>query len=343
MSMHAEKLTLESTRDGRMSRHGVSRRLFLASAGLAAAAAWGGSRLLGQPTPQPAPTVGVPGLVTRARKSAETATISVEKLRGNISVLIGVGGNIAVLHGKDGKLLVDSGVAGSQRQVREALAGVSADPVKHLVNTHWHFDHTDGNEWLHDAGATIIAHENVRKRLSESTRVELWDHTFPPAPSGALPGMTLRAPGGAAIHLNGTSVRLGTHEPAHTDGDTSVEFTDADVLHLGDLWWNRRFPFIDYGTGGSINGVIRAVEEVLSRVGAKTLIIPGHGDVGGKSELGEFRDMLAGVRDRVAALKKQGKTVEEVVGERPTAAYDELWGKFIFDGATFTRLVYAGV
>jgi glyoxylase-like metal-dependent hydrolase (beta-lactamase superfamily II) len=330
----------------------LSRRAFLALSGLAGAAAWLdpiSSPLFAQ-RPFGSPATPLAGLVPRARKKAETAKMTVEKLRGKINVLINeVGGNIAVLHGKSGKLLVDTGLAGSQLKIADALASIGGEPVRHVVNTHWHFDHTDGNEWFHDAGAMIIAHENARKRMSEATRVDLWDFTFPPSPAAALPTFTLRAPGAqdgraeALFHLNGTTVRLDTFEPAHTDGDTTVEFTDGDVIHLGDLWWNARYPFIDYGTGGSISGMIRAAEANLSRVSDKSIIIPGHGPVGNKSQLGEFRDMLVTVRNRVAALKKQSKSLEEVVAAKPTDAFDSKWGKSLLDGALFTRLVYAGV
>jgi glyoxylase-like metal-dependent hydrolase (beta-lactamase superfamily II) len=327
-----------------------TRRRFLASTGLAATAGWLVPRPL--PAQESSAVTGAAalrGIVELARKNAQTAKLTVETLRGNVSVLINeVGGNIGVLHGREGTLLVDTGVAGSRQQMAEALARVSAGPVKYVVNTHWHFDHTDGNEWLNQTGAAIIAHENVRRRMSEPTRVGPWDHTFPPSPAAALPVVMLRAAGpqdgtsGAKLHLNGTSVRLDTFLPAHTDGDTSVEFGDADVLHLGDLWWNGRYPFIDYDTGGSINGTIRAIEMSLARVSAKTLIIPGHGPVGDKSRLGEFRDMLVAIRDKIAGLKKQGKSADEVVAEKPTAAYDAVWGASLVDGVLFTRLVYAG-
>jgi len=328
----------------------LSRRQFLASTGLATTVAWlVPRRVLSQ---ESSLGLGTPlsGIVTGARQNAQTSTVTVEKLRANVSVLINdVGGNIAVLHGKDGKLLVDAGLSGSRRQIAEALARISADPIKYLVNTHWHFDHTDGNAWLSAAGATIIAHANVHRRMSEPTRVGPWDHTFPPAPMAALPTFTLRTAGarddaaGATLQLNGTQVTLDTYQPAHTDGDTSIGFSAADVIHLGDLWWNGRYPFIDYDTGGSINGTIRALESNLAKVDAKTLIIPGHGPVGDRSQLREFADMLGAVRDKVASLKKQGKSVDEVVAEKPTAAYDARWGASIVSGALFTRLVYAGV
>jgi glyoxylase-like metal-dependent hydrolase (beta-lactamase superfamily II) len=328
----------------------ISRRRFLASTGLAATAGWLVPRpLLPQESSAATGVAALRGIVELARKNAQTAKFTVETLRGNVSVLINeVGGNIAVLHGREGTLLVDTGVAGSRQHIAEALARISADPVKYVVNTHWHFDHADGNEWLNQAGATIVAHENVRKRMSAPTRVGPWDHTFPPSPAAALPVVMLRAAGtpdgtsGAKLHLNGTSISLDTFLPAHTDGDTSVEFGDADVLHLGDLWWNGRYPFIDYDTGGSINGTIRAIESSLARVSAKTLIIPGHGPVGDRSRLSEFREMLVAIRDKVAGLKKQGKSADEVVAEKPTAAYDATWGASLVDGALFTRLVYAG-
>src|SRR5262249_25746642 len=155
-----------------------SRRQFLKSAGLVAGVAWVRPQLLFGQNPGA-------GLVQSLREAAATAKITVQPLRRNISVLIGSGGNIAVLPGRDGKVLIDAGIPGSRARISEALSGISSDPVKHLVNTHWHFDHTDGNEWLHSAGATILAHENTRKHLSATTRVEDWDFTFPPAPARA--------------------------------------------------------------------------------------------------------------------------------------------------------------
>jgi len=328
----------------------LSRRSFLAAGGLLTAAALVGPRRLFAQESIAASTSSLAGLVTTARKKAEAAKITIEKLRGNISVLSDdLSGNIAVLHGKDGKFLVDAGLAGSRRQITEALAGISTDPIRHVVNTHWHFDHTDGNEWLRGAGATIIAHENVRKRMAEATRVELWDFTFPSSPAAALPTFTLRTKGakegraGATLYLNGTVVRLDTCEPAHTDGDTVVEFTDADIIHLGDLWWNGLYPFIDYGVGGSINGVIRATEAILARVTDKTIVVPGHGPVGTRSNLAEYRDMLVTVRDKVATLKARGRSVEEVAATNPTGRYDARWGGSVVTPGVFTVLVYAGV
>jgi glyoxylase-like metal-dependent hydrolase (beta-lactamase superfamily II) len=273
------------------------------------------------------------------RKAGPAARITVQTLRGNVTVLEGSGGNIAVLHGPDGKLLVDAGV--SKANVLAALDGIGKGPVRYLVNSHWHFDHTDGNAWLHEAGAVIVAHENTRKRLSTATRVEGWDFTFPPSPPGALPTITFR--GGTTMHFNGAAVAIEPYAPAHTDSDVRVTFPDADVVHVADTWWNGHYPFIDYSTGGSIGGMIRAAEANVEAVTDDTIVIPGHGPVGDKKQLTEYRDLLRSVRDAVAALKKQGKSADEAVAAKPTAEYDAKWGTFVITPDAFTRLVYAGV
>ena len=280
--------------------------------------------------------------VNSFRTAAATAKITTHKLRGNVSTLEGSGGNIAVLTGSDGKLLVDTGITASRRALSEALANISSDPVTHLINTHWHFDHTDGNEWLHSIGAEITAHENTRKHLSETTRVDAWNFTFPPSPEGALPTKLFKKE--QKLHINGSHLVLEYYGPAHTDSDISVYFTDTDILHVGDTCWNGAYPFIDYSTGGSINASIRAAEANIARVTDKTIIIPGHGPIASKSDLIEFRDMLVAIREKVSALKKQGLSLAEIVAAKPTAAYDAAkWGSFFIDGNTFTSLVYAGL
>ena len=279
--------------------------------------------------------------VITIRNAAATAKITVTKLRGNVSVLQGSGGNIAVLTGQNGKLLVDAGIPGTRARITEALAGLSNDPVRHLINTHWHFDHTDGNEWLHSIGAEITAHENTRKHLSTTTRVEDWNFTFPPAPAGALP--TKVFDNEQTVKLNSATLTLKYYAPAHTDSDISVYFTDAEIIHVADTFWNGHYPFIDYSTGGSIDGMIHATEANVSRVNDKTIVIPGHGPIGDKAQLIEFRDMLTAVREKIATLKKQGKSRDEVVAAKPTANYDAKWGGFVINGDFFTRLVYAGV
>jgi len=273
--------------------------------------------------------------------AAANAKISVQPLRRNISVLEGSGGNIAVLTGADGKLLVDAGFAVSRTAIANALASINSDPIQHLINSHWHTDHTDGNAWLHSSGAAITAHENTRKHLTVATRVEGWSYTFPAAPDAALPVEVFSTD--YEVQRNDTRIVLKHYLPAHTDSDISVYFTDADVVHVADTWWNGVYPFIDYSTGGSIDGAIRAAEANLAMVSSKTIIIPGHGPVGGKSDVAEFRDMLVAIRENVAALKKQGRSLNETVAAKPTAAYDAKWGQFLFGPAAFTGLVYQGV
>jgi glyoxylase-like metal-dependent hydrolase (beta-lactamase superfamily II) len=309
----------------------VSRRRFIACTGLAATAVClVPHRFFGAEE----------SLVAAARKRAEAANVTVQALRRNVSALIGSGGNIAVLLGDDGKLVIDSGYLGTRGKIAAALGSLSPDPIKHLVNTHWHFDHTDGNEWMHSAGATITAHENTRKHLSTSTRVEDWNFTFPPSPPAAIPTDVFNAD--KTLHLNGATIVLKYYGPSHTDSDVSVYFVEADILHTGDTWFNGHYPSIDYSTGGSINGMIKVAEANLAMVTDETIVVPGHGPVGGKSEMIEYRDVLVDIRDRVAALKGKGKSLNETVAARPTAAYDAKWGWPFISGEFFTKLVYKG-
>ena len=280
-------------------------------------------------------------LVDQMRASGATEPVTVHALRGRVSALVGSGGNIAVLTGRDGKVLVDAGLTASRPRIMSALARLGRGPVTHLVNTHWHFDHADGNAWLNAQGARIIAHENTRKHLAKATRVDDWNFDFPPAPSAALP--TELIGGERTMSLNGDAIRLTHPGPAHTDGDLIVRFNNADVLHGGDIYW-RSYPFIDYSTGGSIDGTIRGTEAMLASAGSQTVIIPGHGSpASNRLELGQYRNMLGEVREKVAALKRGGRTIAEVLAVRPTAAFDDTWGRSIVAPETFTRLVYAGV
>jgi glyoxylase-like metal-dependent hydrolase (beta-lactamase superfamily II) len=282
------------------------------------------------------------GLVEGAFKFAATAKVIVQPLRRNVSVLLGAGGNITVLTGPDGKLLVDAAIVTARPNVANALASINADPVKQLINTHWHFDHTGGNEWLHQAGASILAHENTRKHLSKDTFVAgNWQYAFPPWPADALPSTVFKDD--HTVHFNGATLALNYYPPAHTDSDISVLFIEADILLTGDTFWNRDYPFIDYGTGGSIDGQIQAAEANIAKVTEKTIVVSGHGAVGGKADLVLFRDVLVDIRDKVAALKKQGKPLPEVIAAKPGARYDAEWGNLFQNPSDFVALVYQGV
>jgi len=310
----------------------LSRRDFIVVAGSAAAAVAFAPRFL---------FAQKKGIVPTMIDAAAKATIKTYPLRRNISVLEGSGGNIGVLTGKDGKLLVDSGFTVSKPRILEALNRLSSDPLTQLINTHWHIDHTDGNAWVHSAGAAITAHVNTRKHLSTPTRVEGWQYTFPPVPAGAIPKTVFDD--AYRVHHNDTQLALKHYAPAHTDSDISVVFEEAEVIHVGDTLWNGIYPFIDYSTGGSIDGMIRATEHNLSAVTDKTIVIPGHGPIANKTSLAEFRDMLVTIRSNVATLKKQGKSLSATIAAKPTAAYDAKWGQFLITPAMFTGLVYSGV
>jgi len=272
---------------------------------------------------------------------AATAEITVQPLRDNISVLMGSGGNIVVLNGPDGKLLGDAGIAVSRPKIEAALAAIGPAPLKYLIDTHYHWDHTDGNAWVHEDGATIIAQENTLQRLTSGTRVIEWGYTFPPVSGDGLPTEVFRSD--KTLQFDGETIVLKHYGSGHTDTDISIYFTKADVLQVGDIWWNGHYPFLDNGAGGSIDGLIRWVNECIKASTAHTIIVPGHGAVGDRAGLTEFRDMLVTVRANVARLKKEGKTLAETVAARPTAAFDAKYGDFLISPAFFTQLIYMDV
>ncbi len=281
-------------------------------------------------------------LVDLIRDYAAKTPIKVHKLRGNVSILEGSGGNIAVLTGSDGKVFVDAGITASRPRILEAANDLSRDPITHLINTHWHFDHTDGNDWLNAEGAAIIAHENTHRRLMSAQRVEDWDFNFSPSPLAAVPTEVFSSE--KTLSLSGSTLHLKHYDPAHTDSDISVNFGEADILHVADTYWNGIYPFIDYSTGGSIGGMIKATEANLAAVTDRTIVIPGHGaPVSNRAELSAYRDMLVAIHDNVARLKNQGRSLEDTIAAQPTSAFDAHWGQFVITPAFFTRLVYEGV
>lgn len=310
----------------------LSRRRFLATAAAATAATRLPLALFAQESQ------AIPEVLARGRAAGATAKLKVESLRGNVTVLMGVGGNIAVLPGKDGKVLVDSGYATAQPQLTEAMTALSSDPIRHLINTHWHFDHTDGNEWVHAAGATIIAHENCRTRLSTPQEIVAYKAKFPPSPAGAIPTVVFTSE--KSLKLNGATLALRHYDPAHTDTDLSVYFSEANILHTGDTFWNPLYPFIDYSTGGNIDGMILANKRNLEIANNETIIVPGHGALGNKAQLADFHEMLVTVRGTVAKLKKEGKSLDEVTAAKPTAAFDDKFGQ---RSALFIACVYQTV
>ncbi|MBY0504473.1 MAG: MBL fold metallo-hydrolase [Bryobacteraceae bacterium] len=315
-----------------MYRNNFTRREWFQSASIAAGFGLIAPRLL---------EAGNPRIVPMMIEESAKAKITSRLLQRNISLVEGSGGNIAVLSGQDGKLIVDAGFRVSKTGIKAALDGIDGRPIKLLINTHWHTDHTDGNEWLHEAGATIIAHENTRKHLAVETRVDAWEYTFAASPASALPTKVFSSE--RKLQVNSSEVRMKYYTPAHTDSDIHVHFVEADILHVGDTWWNGVYPFIDYSTGGSIDGTIRAAEANIAMLNRDILVIPGHGEPGHKQDLVEFRDMLVGIRENVAKLKREGRSLNETLAAKPTSSYDAKWGQFLITPAMFTELVYVGV
>lgn len=281
--------------------------------------------------------------VTAAQMRADGAhaKIAIERLRDRVHVLIGSGGNILVLSGRDGKVAVDSGYATSETQVRAALGQVSADPLLHLVNTHWHYDHTDGNQWMHSDGAQIIAHIQTRVRMSSRQSIPEFQALIEPSPKSALPEVVFADR--HALRSDGETLQLRRYTPAHTDSDISVFMERANVLHTGDTWFNGYYPFIDYNSGGSIDGMIAASNENLDLADSQTIVVPGHGNIGSRQDLLKFLDMLRTTREGVHALKRTGRSIEAVLAQRPTARFDSVWGSGFITPDLFTRLIYRGV
>lgn len=312
----------------------MNRRSFLELGAAAGVAAMAPRWLQAQSASAAKPAAGPSDL-------AATTPVKAAKLYDNLYLLQGVGGNMALQTGPDGNLLIDASFAPAVPRIREAIAALapeSASAPAILVNTHWHQDHTGGNEGLHTAGFTIFAHRQTRARLSTPQTMKVFHRTVPASPPGALPQIVMDD--SLVIWRNGDTLDLAHFAPAHTDGDISIHFHKADVLHVGDIWFNGMYPFIDEGAGGSIGGMIRAGEKALAVAGDTTKIIPGHGPLGSKADLQKFHDMLAAVRDKVAALKAAGASEEEAVAKKPTAEFDPVWGKGFMSPDVFAGIVY---
>ena len=273
--------------------------------------------------------------------------LETERLGENLTMFSGPGGSVVVLNGPDGKFVVDTFVTPAWPRLKKALDGLGNAPVKYVINTHWHFDHTDNNAHLHAAGAVILAHENAKMRMTEphvlpvlyrGPNGALVDVHVDPSPVEALPQQTFRT--SYKLQADGETLALQHLAPSHTDGDIYVHFEKANVIQMGDTFFNGMYPYIDPGTGGTITGMIAAADKILSLAGNDTKIVPGHGPLGNKADLAKFRDMLITSRDRVQKLKSAGKSAQEAVAEKSFADLAPVWGKGILNSDQFVQVAY---
>lgn len=258
---------------------------------------------------------------------------------GQVYMLAGAGGNIGVFAGADGVFLVDDQFAPLTEKIRAAIAEISDQPIRFLINTHFHEDHTGGNENLGEAGTLIVAHDNVRKTLSGPHFIEMIHTRFPAFEPSALPVITFSD--ALTFYLNGEEIYVLHAPPSHTDGDSIVYFRGSDVIHMGDIFRSRGYPIFDRRNGGSYEGLIEASDLVLHIAGEETKIIPGHGVVSSRADLQNVRDILASVRDRIAAAIAAGKSLEQTIAEKPTADFDEHWSRRRLSPDEVVEWIYA--
>jgi len=272
-------------------------------------------------------------------QNARSASITTIPVATGIYMLMGQGGNIGVSLGADGVLLIDDQFAPMNEKIAAAIRDITDRPVKMVLNTHWHGDHTGGNEQFGEAGALIIAHDNVRKRMNSTQFSSFFRSETPPSPAAALPVITFDSE--ITLHINDMTIHAVHVVPAHTDGDSIISFREANVLHLGDTFFNGFYPFIDIDSGGSIRGMIEVVDRALPRINAETKIMPGHGPLADRKALVAYRDMLQAVADRIDTLIASGSTRQQVIDAKPTADYDAEWGDGFIKPDQWVGLVYA--
>jgi cyclase len=256
-------------------------------------------------------------------------------------MITGQGGNIGLLTGEEGSFLIDDQFAPLTEKIIEVVKSVGGDVPRFLINTHYHGDHTGGNENLGKAGTLIMAHHAVRERLVNGSYIGAFDMKSGPADKAALPTVTYSE--NMHVHINSETIRI-IHVPsAHTDGDSFVVFEDANIVHAGDIFFNGFFPFIDGDSGGSVRGVIAGADAMLAFTDADSKIIPGHGPLASRSDLQAYRDMLATAYERLLALKNQGLSVEDAIAKAPLKDLEADWGNGIFTADKWIGIVYPAV
>ena len=276
-----------------------------------------------------------------AQRNFDNVKIEAIPVTDRIFMLTGSGGNIGLSVGDDAAFVIDDQYAPLTEKIKAAIAEKTDQPVRFVINTHWHGDHTGGNEKMGQGGAIIVAHENVRKRMSSEQFIAAFDTRVPAAPAIALPVVTFED--SVTFHWNGDDIHVFHVAPGHTDGDSIIHFQKANVIHMGDTLFNGYYPFIDASSGGNIDGMIAAEEHVLALADDKTKIIPGHGPLADKAQLQANHDMLVTARDRIHKLMAAGKSRDEVVAAKPTADLDEEWGDGFLKPDLWVGIVYDGM
>lgn len=279
----------------------------------------------------------------QAQQDFSKVEIHTEKLSDSLYMLVGAGGNIGLSVGEDAVFMIDDQFAPLAPKIKAAVARLTAKPVQFVLNTHFHFDHTGGNEAFGRDGAWIVAHDNVRRRMSTEQLINFAGNRSAQAasPKVALPVVTV--PGSISFHINGDEVHAFHVPNAHTDGDLIVHFKRGDVIHMGDVFFNGMYPFIDAGSGGSARGTVAAFDRVLALAGEKTRIIPGHGPLASRADAQAMRDMLARVTQRIEDLRRAGRSDDEIRSAGISAEFDERFGKGFINPAQFVQMMLGAI
>lgn len=273
-----------------------------------------------------------------AQANFDSIQVRAQALRGGLYMLTGAGGNIGLSVGNDGAFIIDDQYAPLTPKILAAIGAITSKPIRFVVNTHWHGDHTGGNENIAQTGTVVVAHNNVRKRMSVEQFNDVFNRRTPPSPAGALPVISFSD--SITLHVNGDDLIAFHVQNAHTDGDALIHFPRADVVHMGDTYFAAGYPFVDVSSGGNVNGIIAAADRVLAMCKPQTIVIPGHGPVSNCDNLREYRNMVASVRDKVRAEMGKGRTLEQLKTAGLTADYDAKWGRGFIQPAVFVELVY---
>ena len=292
-------------------------------------------------TPLALVTLALLPSLLQAQDDLAKATVTAVRITDRLHMLVGPGGNIGVSSGPDGVFLVDDQYAPVTEKIRAAIAAFDQGAIRFVLNTHWHGDHTGGNENLGQRGTIVVAQDRVRTRMSAEQFIASLNERIPASPKAALPIVTFSE--SATFFLNDEEIHAFHVAGAHTDGDALVHFRRQNVIHTGDTYFNGYYPFIDVSTGGSIDGMITAADQILALANDSTRIIPGHGPLAARADVARYRTMLATIRDRVQVAVRRGDTLEQVQQATPSADFDPQWGKGFLTPAQFIAIVYTSL